>query len=136
MPLIEWSDKFSVGIPSIDAQHKKLVGMANELCDAMEAGHGTAVLKKTLEGLIGYTVTHFKYEEKLFAGTGYEASAAHKGEHEELTRQVLAIQEKVEKGMSSAQCIQLMICLRDWLTNHILRSDKGYAAHLIANKIS
>ena len=74
MPLMEWTDKLSVGVPSIDAQHKKLVSMANTLYDAMKAGHGKEILDETLAGLINYTVTHFKYEEKLFAQTGYPAS--------------------------------------------------------------
>ena len=56
MPLMEWTDKLSVGVPSIDAQHKKLVSMANTLYDAMKAGHGKEILDETLAGLINYTV--------------------------------------------------------------------------------
>ena len=50
MPLMEWTDKLSVGVPSIDAQHKKLVSMANTLYDAMKAGHGKEILDETLAG--------------------------------------------------------------------------------------
>jgi hemerythrin len=135
MPLMEWSDKLSVGVPSIDTQHKKLVGMANELYDAMKAGHGKDVLNKTLDGLINYTVTHFKYEEKLFAQTGYAASAPHLKEHEDLTKQVLAVQEKMKKGVSFAQSMEVMEFLKNWLINHILKSDKAYSSHLNAKGI-
>ncbi len=135
MPMMDWNDRLSVGVPSIDGQHMMLLGMANELCDAMQAKRGKDVLRKTLDGLINYTVTHFKYEEKLFAETGYAAAAQHTKEHEDLTKQVLEIQEKVEKGLKSAQSIELVICLSKWLTNHIQGSDKAYGPHLSAKGI-
>ncbi len=135
MPMMEWTDKLSVGVPSIDAQHKKLVAMANELYDAMKAGHGKDVLNKTLDGLIGYTVTHFNYEEKLFAQTGYPATAPHKKEHEDLKKQVLEIQEKMKAGVSFSQSMQVMDFLKKWLTNHIMVVDKAYGPHLTAKGI-
>ncbi len=135
MPLMEWTDKLSVGVPSIDAQHKKLVSMANTLYDAMKAGHGKEILDETLAGLINYTVTHFKYEEKLFAQTGYPATAPHLKQHEDLTKQVLAIQEKMKKGVSFAQSMEVMEFLKNWLTNHILVSDKAYGPYLTSKGV-
>ena len=38
--LLPWSDTFSVKIGIIDSQHKNLVGMVNDLHQAMHAGHG------------------------------------------------------------------------------------------------
>ena len=52
MSLMEWNEKLSVGVPSIDAQHKKLVAMLNELYDAMQAKHSQEALGKVLDGLI------------------------------------------------------------------------------------
>ncbi len=135
MPMMEWSDKLSVGVASIDVQHKKLVGMANELYDAMKAGKGKEVLDKTLDGLIAYTVSHFNYEEKLFAETAYAKTAPHKKEHADLTKQVLAIQEKMKKGVSFAQSMEVMEFLKNWLINHIMVSDKAYGPHLTAKGI-
>ncbi|MGA9763558.1 MAG: bacteriohemerythrin [Rhodomicrobium sp.] len=135
MPYMEWSDKLSVGIASIDAQHKKLVEMANGLFDAMKAGHGKEVLGKTLDGLVSYTVTHFNYEEQLFAKTSYPGAAGHKQEHEALKKQVQAIQEKMKLGVSFAQSMEVMEFLKNWLLNHILGSDKAYSPHLAAKGI-
>lgn len=135
MPYIDWDDKLSVGIPSIDAQHKKLVAMVNELFDAMKAGNGKEILSKTLTGLVDYTVTHFNYEEKLFAQTAYSESASHKKEHENLKREVLSIQEKMRQGITSAQAMQILEFLKKWLVNHIQGSDKKYGPHLVSKGI-
>ncbi|NOZ76820.1 MAG: hypothetical protein GXO65_03915 [Euryarchaeota archaeon] len=47
MPLLEWSDKYSLGIREIDEQHRDLIAMINYLHDAQavlitpfQEGHG------------------------------------------------------------------------------------------------
>ncbi len=137
MAFMDWSDKLSVGVPSIDAQHKKLVSMVNELFDAMRSGHGKDAVGKTLTGLIQYTVTHFDYEEQLFAKTGYPDTAAHKKEHEDLKKKVSALQEKIKTGTSigAAQSMEVMEFLKGWLVNHILVVDKKYGPHLASKGV-
>ncbi len=54
MALMEWTDKLSVGVAALDEDHKKLVGMVNELYDAMLAGHGKEKLGRILDGLVQY----------------------------------------------------------------------------------
>ena len=77
MPLMTWTDKLSVGVGVIDEDHKKLVGMVNELYDAMQAGQGRDSLGRILNGLVQYTKFHFAREEKCFAQTGYPAAVPH-----------------------------------------------------------
>lgn len=132
MPLMEWNDKLSVGIAPIDRQHQKLVGMLNTLYDGVQAGHGKDVLGKVLDGLIAYTVDHFSFEEKLFAQTGYPASAAHIKEHEDLKRQVLEVQAKYKSGAAATLSLEVMNFLKNWLVKHIQGSDKRYGPHLVA----
>lgn len=135
MAYMEWSDKLSVGVESIDSQHRKLVSMVNELFDAMKSGQGKDKMGKTLDGLIAYTASHFAYEEQLFAKTTYPESAAHKKEHDDLTKKVLAIQEKMKSGVSFSLSMEVMEFLKSWLVNHILVSDKKYGPHLTSKGI-
>jgi len=86
MPLITWSDNLSVGIDSIDAQHKSIITMINTLNDALADGSTHEVLHKIFDGLAVYTITHFDYEEKLFAEYDYVDNAAHTAEHQALRR--------------------------------------------------
>jgi hemerythrin-like metal-binding domain len=136
MALVVWSEKLSVGVRSIDDQHKKLVTLVNQLHDGMIAGRGKEVVGPVLKGLIDYTRVHFKYEEDLFARIGYADSAAHKKEHADLVRRVLEIQAVYEDKGPSVLTIQVMNFLKDWLTAHILGSDMKYAPLMIAKQIN
>ena len=130
MPLMSWNEKMSVGVAVIDEEHKKLVAMLNELYDGMQSGKAAESLGKVLDGLIAYTAAHFKHEEDLFAKTGYPAAAAHKKEHDELTKQVLAVQAKYKAGVTGTLSMEVMSFLKNWLITHIQGSDKSYGPHL------
>lgn len=128
--LIEWTDDLSVNVPSIDEQHKKLVNMINALNSAMEDGETDDVLVKIFEGLLAYTDKHFKYEEGIFAKIDYVATDAHQKEHDDLRAKVTEMKERLDKGEFMLG-VEVMSFLRDWLTNHIMGSDKAYSAHLV-----
>jgi hemerythrin len=67
MALFDWKEDYSVGVASIDDQHKRLIAWINRLHEAMTAGAAGNVMEQTLADLIDYTVYHFATEEKLFA---------------------------------------------------------------------
>jgi hemerythrin len=130
-----WNDKLSVGVNVIDDDHKKLVGMVNELYDAITAGKGKEALAKILDGLVNYTKVHFDREEQFFAKTAYPAAAARKKEHDDLTKQVLEVQAKYKAGTVACLSLEVMNFLKNWLVNHIQGSDKKYGPHLNAKGI-
>ncbi len=135
MPLMVWNEKLSVGIKSIDDQHKKLVALLNQLHDGMMAGKGKEVVGNVLKGLVDYTTNHFRYEEDLFTRNGYADAAAHKKAHADLVPQVVEIQKKYEQSGPATLTIQVMNFLKDWLTVHILGTDMKYGPYLIAKGI-
>ena len=135
MALMTWTDKLSVGVGVIDDDHKKLVGMVNELYDAMQAGHGKEKLGRILDELVKYTKFHFAREEKFFAETGYPAAGPHKQQHEALTRQVLDVQKKYNAGATATLSVDVMQFLKNWLITHIQGSDQSYRPHLNAKGI-
>jgi hemerythrin len=135
MPLMTWTPKLSVGVAVLDDDHKKLVGMINELYDAMQAGHGKESLGPILGRLVDYTKVHFAREEKLFSQTGYAEAVPHKQQHDALTRQVLDVQRKYAAGAAATVSLEVMHFLRDWLINHIQGTDQKYRTHLNAKGI-
>lgn len=125
MSYIDWSATYSVGIDSIDQQHKKMIDIINELYDAMKQGKGQQMLNRTFAELAAYTQSHFKYEEDGFEKYGYLRSMSHKKEHTELLKQVFLYAEQYQNGKIMIS-MEVMDFLKSWLLNHILGVDKGY----------
>jgi hemerythrin len=135
MALITWTQDLSVQVAQFDSQHKELVGLVNDLHDAMASGKGNTVLGKTLAKLIDYTKTHFAAEEKLMQQHSYPGYLSHKMEHDTLTKKALEIKSKFDSG-SMIISVELMNFLKDWLTKHILGVDKKYGPFLNNKGIS
>ena len=130
MPLIEWSDeKLSVKVGMIDRQHKKMVGMINELYDSVEAKREKELLAQLLIKLVHYTHYHFATEEKYFKEYKYPEMMIHKAQHDQLRVQVAALDERYYTGdkMITSEVMKL---LNDWLFDHIIGSDRKFGQFL------
>ena len=129
MPLLTWNNDLSVNIKEIDSQHKKLVDLINELHDEMMAYKGKDVLGKVLSELLSYTKTHFFTEEEMMNSNGYPAYLTQKQEHDKLTKKVAELKNEFDAG-KIVLGTEVMKFLKDWLTNHIMKSDKAYTPFL------
>ena len=134
MAFLSWSNEFSTGVASYDAEHKKLAAMVNELHDAMTEGKASSKLGDILDRLVAYTVEHFNHEEKVLARHDYPDLARHKQQHEQLKTQVLDFRAKLATG-SSQISIALLKFLKDWLLEHIQKEDKKYGPFLNAKGV-
>ena len=129
-PLIEWTEELSVGIQEIDEQHKVLVGLVNEMHQAIHEHHGSETAKRILDRLGEYTRIHFAVEESLMRLFEYPDYEAHKKQHEELIGQLIQYQARVASGTTKIS-FELLHFLKLWLAEHILASDKEYAPHML-----
>ena len=73
---VEWSDELSVGVEEIDEQHKVLVGLVNEMHEAIHQRHGSEVVQEILAKLADYTRIHFAVEESLMRILNYQDDIA------------------------------------------------------------
>ena len=127
--LIEWSAALQVGFGEIDHQHQKLIEIANRLNGAMQSGHGRSACGAILNELVDYTVNHFAFEENLMLQQGYSAREQHLEQHRKLIADVSSFKQQFETGDASIS-VELMIFIRDWLMNHIMKVDKALAREL------
>ncbi|WP_051148572.1 bacteriohemerythrin [Desulfospira joergensenii] len=127
--IMPWGPKLETGLPDIDDQHKKLVKLVNLLHRAMRMQKGAKEAGKILKELTDYTVFHFGFEETLFDRHGYPETQAHKEIHKKLVEKVSAFQQEFDSGKAGLT-MDLMDFLRDWLKNHILKTDMAYAPFL------
>lgn len=120
MQEIQWSERFSVGLPVLDEQHKRLIGMINAMHGKSEASTMFDIVMQ----MFNYADLHFQAEERLMRSRGYSG----------LDQQVRAHKEFLSKTTDfagrdfgkPAACVQVASYLRDWLVHHILEEDMKY----------
>jgi hemerythrin len=129
LAFINWDDSYSVGIAHLDDQHKGLISLLNELNDKMRLGKGKEITGIIIQKLIEYAGMHFSSEERLFDEHGYQGSIDHRKEHRAFVEKVLAFQKDLQSDKLFLS-IEIMNFLKEWLINHILRTDKNYGPFL------
>lgn len=126
MPLIQWRDDFNVGVVMVDQQHHQLVNILNQLHDAMKSGCRQEEVGAVLNELISYTRFHFNAEEKLMTDCGYPGADEHTRKHRAMVARVGDFVEDMRLNSVSTP-VKLLNFLKEWLTKHILVTDREMA---------
>lgn len=134
MALMNWNDSLSVGVKTLDEQHKGLVQTLNELHAAMMRGDAKGATGPLLDKLVRYTREHFAAEEALMSRAQYPSTSQHRTRHRDLTRQVEDYVQRYRSGEITLN-VQLLNFLRDWLINHIQKEDQNYGPWMAAQGI-
>lgn len=131
MPQIEWLDQYSIGVETIDNQHKELFERINRLLSACAQGEGKKVLPEVLNFLGEYVVFHFSTEEKYMREFLYPDYTWHKKEHDSFVDTYKRFREEIEKeGTGVSAVIKTNRLVVDWLKNHILGTDRKLGSFL------
>jgi hemerythrin-like metal-binding protein len=124
-----WDQSYATGNADIDAQHKQLFSVTDELQNAMKTGQSKAILGQTLGKLIDYTVKHFAFEQALLASKGYAETASHRAIHDQFTARIKKLKADHDAGTLGVG-VELMTTLQKWLAEHIKGTDMRYAKEL------
>lgn len=134
MPEITWVPEFSVGVASIDTDHKILVNLINELEKAIKVEKAPDQVRRVLDALIDYTCYHFDREEALMIACGYPDADAHIRTHSVLKSQVADIRDRYRRNPDSIHDREVLAFLNNWLTSHIVGRDKRYEPFMEARR--
>ena len=77
MPILVWSDEYSINVVEIDEQHKELLDRVNRLHAGVEAQIDKQNLHQLVEDLYEYASFHFAFEEKLMKKYGMDRIKKH-----------------------------------------------------------
>jgi hemerythrin len=126
MPMIEWNESFTIGVDPFDEHHKHLVHLLNTSYDAFVLGVPTGKLADILNELFEYASYHFASEQFWMLDHSYPTLEQHLEEHSFFVQRLKEIQEDFRQGNSSVS-LDIVIFLKNWLIDHILKSDVAYA---------
>ncbi len=126
---VQWKDDLSVGIGSIDDDHKKLLTLINNLQTAVYYPTGEAFERQALKELVDYTKYHFEREERLMRENDYPEYEEHKRQHEAMIARVTGCMTAYDKDREGT-IEDLTRFLKTWLIQHIAGTDQKYSGHL------
>jgi hemerythrin len=136
MTPVAWDESFSIWDEELDEHHKQLIRYIRVLSDPAERRKNDPnVLPMLVQGLVDYAGYHFAAEEKRMRDSGYPQNdlEAHLAAHRDFTKDVAIFAETFNRGSPRLERV-LIAYLTDWLTTHILTSDKQLGEFLRAKR--
>lgn len=125
--MIKWKDEYSIGVDSIDVQHKELFEIANRSYDLLKNQLIMDKYEKIIEiidELKNYTVYHFQSEENYMQKIGYKKFLSQKVAHNDFLEKMDNIDvEQIDDGQNE-YLIGILDFVSEWLIEHILKEDK------------
>ena len=96
MRTIEWKDEFSVGVPSIDHEHRELIESINGLIEVARDGGSYEKVSGALGEIYTQIGAHFALEERIMRNARYDGYPEHKEDHEDLLDELRDIMDRVD----------------------------------------
>ncbi len=129
MPSFTWDESYNVNVPEIDAQHRGLVDLINNLHQVLmeedDAGRLAGVKAQTVDALVEYGVKHFESEEVFMRSINYPYIEDHRKEHQAFITKVNEYREEL-KTAHAVHASRVMKIMTDWLHDHLLTKDRKY----------
>jgi hemerythrin len=135
MPLFIWNSSYSVKVKRFDADHQQLFSIINELHEGMKAGRGKDAMNGALSKLLGYTERHFTAEEAVMKQLGYIQLPAHIEQHRKFTGKIKEVADQYKAGAAGLS-VDVLDFLTQWLSQHIMATDKQYSEFMNAKGVA
>lgn len=125
---MEWKAEYEIGESKIDAQHRTVIGLINQL---MSSWHNCSheALSDILAEMTEYAHEHLAYEEHVMADCGYPELESHKVKHRQYVRQTAKMCMQAVRDTQQAPD-RIFDFLMQWWDRHILQEDQLYKPYL------
>ncbi len=128
MGLITWEQRLELGNAELDAEHRKLVDLVNQLAKGIVEKMSRESYESLLDQLLAQAQAHFAHEEALMARNAYPLAEEHRSEHQRLVRDFQEHRKKF--GRTGDPSVSLLYFFDQWLTRHIVGLDRDLIAFL------
>ena len=128
--MYEWTEELSVGVDTIDSQHRELFRAFNALLRDADSPS-----PEEIHGMLGfledYVVSHFGMEELYMRRLTYPGYPGHKTEHTTFIGRFYDLRDEIDaQGATPEAADKLGRFLGDWLVDHIGNVDKALGAFM------
>ncbi|HHB76829.1 MAG TPA: bacteriohemerythrin [Desulfobulbus sp.] len=126
---MKWNKKYALGIAAIDAQHRQLFRLSDDLDAALQNGIRTEDLDALLLRLKQYAARHFTLEERQMADLNYAGLVEQQKKHEEFVHRFGDLhQQLTTDGLSAELANLLQQELSGWIRDHVTGMDQQFGS--------
>jgi HAD superfamily hydrolase (TIGR01549 family) len=126
---IQWKDRYNIGYKEIDAQHKGLLAVLNELIDMVGERRDPQLVTSIFQRLCQYVHTHFSTEERYMRACGYPRLEEHEALHRWFVEKLLELNHTYDPA--DPQLLdEALEFVKNWYLDHIIKIDTDYAPFL------
>lgn len=124
--MLQWKEEYSIGVPTIDQQHKHLFEIGNRIFDLLENYLYEDKYDKIvmiLKELGEYTRYHFKAEEDYMLKIKYPKYFGQKVEHDDFIAKIEEVDLAEVDENQDKHIRDLLTFVFNWILEHILKKD-------------
>lgn len=128
---IIWKPSFECGHSVIDAQHRRLFGLCNELIKAVSTNTPRGDIEWLLDELIDHITDHFGTEEAALAKSKHPITEEHQGIHRTLLSKAVDLRDRSRRGeMTISDLVGFIVY--DVIADHITSEDLKFSKEAFA----
>lgn len=121
MTLLQWKDRYSVGVDAVDYEHRELIDLINALYAKLMEQNDKEAVAVFFGDLHRAIAAHFALEERFMRERRYDQLGAHKTDHERLLDDIRDIMDEFEDRDVAAA--DLGARLDAWFSRHFETHD-------------
>lgn len=122
MSLLQWKNEYSVGIASMDDEHREMITLINATYEKLGSNAGSDQVDECLADIFNTISMHFALEERIMRKAKYAEFQAHKSDHEELLDQLRDLMDDyLEDPTAGAKLLEQS--LSKWFSGHFATYD-------------
>jgi len=122
MVLLEWKSEYSVGIASMDDEHREMIDLINDVYEKIGNTPDAGAIESCLEEIFNTISLHFALEERIMRDSGYSEYEDHKDDHEDLLDEIRDLMDSFATDPDEGTR-QLKLRLSDWFGKHFASFD-------------
>jgi len=122
MSLLEWKPEYSVGIESMDDEHREMIALINDVYAKLGTSPDADTIEDCLEEIFNTISLHFALEERIMREQGYDEYEDHKEDHEDLLDEIRDLMDEfVADEKEGARRLEER--LSGWFSQHFASFD-------------
>ena len=129
MQLLQWKPSFTLGIPSVDTEHREMINTINSVYASLEDEGSELEVNRVLGEIHAHISAHFALEERLMRAARYAEYAQHKDSHEQLLDQIRDLMDSFSADPVAGRT-ELQESLSNWFGAHFATFDARLHMHL------